>query len=277
MLPVHSYLNYQANEFQDYYQEEFLTGFNHGPCTKGSTDPQIVQQVITRLNERVSPAASCISFDANRIEENLTGGSCSSIALSIIRSYFDYLKTPGDHTEQNKREALINIVTKLTADSTSKSKTASHARNKTRSIQTAFNTITVNRAYNIDGVTQEKIKALASYYDLAVCHSTDSVLVNDDFSEKHFNDSLRALSDGIYLVRVIQKEDNHKLEHHGHSTIWFKFSDNQQVYFDTQIGLYRISQTSEKMHVILHALQSAKNRFQIDELSFHQLTDDSST
>lgn len=102
-----------------------------------------------------------------------------------------------------------------------------------------------------------------------VSASTDEIKVNDPkTSHLTVQKQLDELSEGVYLFRTIQFEENHKLETHGHSTVYIKYQ-KAIFYFDTQLGLYDLSQGKEEL--IFNSLLSANQHFHIDYSRFHKL------
>ncbi len=106
-----AYLDYDLKNFQSFYDKEYIREFNHGPCTKGSTDLKIVSEAISILNKKVDPKSS-VYFEQTEKERQiteLTGGSCSSIALRICREYLLFLQDHKDATDKQKKDKISEI------------------------------------------------------------------------------------------------------------------------------------------------------------------------
>lgn len=273
-------IEYHRNAFGNHYGEYLITDFNHGPMAKGQVNLEIVKSVIETLNQKLNDETRCIYFDKERVEPILIGGSCSSIAFRIAKETLDFITENGIEMSESQDEVVkkvSDVVAKIKSEAKGKSKLTKGERSKLRSLQMGFNTITVNRTNlinrtdTINGIAQAKIKALASYYDLTVNSSNSTMKIDDDFSEKPFNDLVGKLEPGIYLLRVIVNEDNHKMEKHGHSTVLIKFSQKRQLYFDTQIGLYDLNHQKGNVDLIFNSLRSAKAKFDVNVLTFHKL------
>lgn len=258
-------LNYNQDDYKNAYASQFIAPFNHGPMTKGPINKEDANQYISELREKAKAISPAISFDDSKLENELEGGSCSSIALIVAKSALNYLKGPNQGVNGLK-ECLQETISKI-------GKTKSD-RLKIRTIQAAFNTIFVKPDVQAADIRQEKIKALAAYYNIKVLHSTDELIIDEHQAcQEHFYETIKKLEAGVYLTRIIIKENNHKLEKCGHSTVYIKLPQGEELYFDTQLGLYDLTQNqNQKIHFINHAFYSAKKRFNIDCGKFHQLS-----
>lgn len=270
-------LDYSKGVYQDYYKNSFLSDFNHGPLTKGDINISSVKKIINQLNEKCSEDNSNISFDSEKIEKSLEGGSCSAIALRIAEVAISLMEKL-DMTLKEDQMQLVNKIAKAVEDinkiATKKNNTSSKLREDIRSIQSAFNTITIDREKETTDVSQDKVKSIASYYNLTVTTSTEEVLVaNNSLFEIDIYKQLKSLENGVHLLRIIQFEDNHKLETKGHSVVYIKQDQELELYFDTQLGFYSLAETMDKgkKHIIYNSLQSAGVRFQVDTCKFHKL------
>lgn len=272
-------LEYTKEAYRQYYAEKFITDYNHGPLTKGDIDPVDAKNMIALLNNRAKVSVTGVFFDEIRLENEVEGGSCSAIALKVAKLAVDLFNSLDVEAEDFCDQYLAKItdaVKSLNREGIKKSGPGKRFRKEIRSLQGAYNTICVDKSQKVDDIAQEKIKAIGSYYNLTVKQSTDQLNVksNDNF-EEDLNRQLQSLSDGVYLIRILQLEDNHKLETKGHSVVYVKHQKGLETYFDTQLGLYDLTiadnGNKEKKHLIYHSLRSADMRFGVDCLKFHKL------
>lgn len=270
-------LAYSKDVYQAFYKEGFLCDFNHGKLTKGEINIPFVKDTIKQLNE--IKGASNICFHPNAIENSLEGGSCSAIAFHIAQTAVSLFHQFDLSTKEDRLQFIDQIIKAVKAmDQVALKKNikCSESRKTIRSIQAAFNTISIDLTQKTNDVAQDKIKALAAFYDLTVSTSTKQILVaNNPSFEKDIDDQLKELSTGVHLLRIIQFEDNHKQETKGHSVVYIKYDQDIELYFDTQLGLYDLalskSVDKDKKHLLYHSLLSANERFHVDSFKFHKL------
>lgn len=74
-------------------------------------------------------------------------------------------------------------------------------------------------------------------------------------------------------MRVIEKEENAKLEKQGHTSIYIKFSNQRGIYFDCNLELYNAQSSvqNSKEPIVLSSMESASKRFNIDSCSIYRL------
>lgn len=121
-------------------------------------------------------------------------------------------------------------------------------------------------------LSQEKIKAIVALENLTVSESTAGMQAENgpSFAEA-MQQQMQKLTPGIYLLRILEAADNHKLEVHGHSTLYIK-QKGRELYFDTQLGLYDLAKkTNACQPLVSSSILSAKTRFQVDLCKFHKL------
>jgi hypothetical protein len=254
-------LEYNQKDYQERYSSAFITGFNHGSMAKGPVDINHVRKLVTTLNEKVVKVTQAISFNEATIESPLAGGSCSSIAFRIGCAALKFFEK-----SKNDSEGLIKCIKAVVEEINALSPSG---RKEVRGVQAAFNTIHVDTAVKVKDICQNKIKALAALFDISISQSTDELVVQDSENcLKAFNKMVSNLSVGVYFVRILEKNDNHKLETQGHSTIYIKDEQGMELYFDTQLGLYDIGQARDFIYM---SICSALKRFAVNVCKFHQL------
>lgn len=268
-------LPYEQRAYQESYSDAFIAEFNHNPLSKGPVDSIKVNNIVCQLNAEVARRQILsVYFDQQHIVDNLTGGSCSAIALKIAKVALDYLQGPGNQQQDGLLTSMAEIVKAIHTEGLKNNKTCSNKRKELRSIQAAFNTICVDpTAAKMVDICQDKIKALATFYDIGVSHSTEELqLIETKSCLDKFESTRKNLEPGVYFLRVIQKEGNQKLEKHGHSTVYVKSDQAKEFYFDTQLGLYDLSKGDTNIgRMIFLSMCSAKRRFNVDSYKFHKL------
>ncbi len=251
---------YNRDNFFTIYGEHSITTFNHGSMASGPVDENQVKKIVEILNKKTIEITKVIDFKEDLIVKRLEGGSCSSIVFQISLVALRCLKSTNEAPKL--REIVKNSVNDI-------NKSSKSGRQSIRNIQAAFNTISINTAEKVDKISQEKIKALVTYFDLKIVDSTEECLILETEEDKNsFSETINKLQNGVYLIRVIKKADNHKLEVQGHSTLYIKNSA-EELYFDTQLGLYKINGAKD---IIYTSICSAKRRFEIDCCTFYQLS-----
>lgn len=253
-------LGYNQKDYKEKYSQEFIIGFNHGSMAKGPIEINSVKEIVKGLNEKASHVTKVVNFNENSMDKDLIGGSCSSIALRVGLVGIKCLQESED--DESLTNCVRDIVEKI-------HNLPRSGRKEVRNLQAAYNTIQVDTSVKVDDISQEKIKALVSFFDMKVCQSSEELLVEEtDSCEKVYDEMINKLKSGVYLVRVLQKENNHKLETQGHSTIYIKGKNGKELYFDTQLGLYDVSKAQD---LIYRSMCSAKKQFAVDVCKFHQL------
>lgn len=252
-------LGYNQMDYQKKYPEQFITGFTHGSMTKGPIDVNRAKEIVKILNEKISNNKAAVHFDESSIDKELTGGSCSSIAFRVGLIALEHLKNSNDDGLPNCVKEIVEKMNKLPRS----------GRKEVRTLQGAYNTIQVDTSIKTDDISQEKIKALASFFDMKIGQSTEELIIDEtDHCKTACDGMMNKLHAGVYLVRVIRKENNHKLETQGHSTIYIKLENGNALFFDTQLGLYNVD---HKQDLIYQSMCALKRHFSVDACKFHQL------
>lgn len=272
-----SMLPYEDAAYRSFYEDEFLAEFNHGPFAKGATDLEKAKEIVAGLNESASKVTSVVRFNPDIGKSSyIEGGICSVISFQVaVEAFkiFEQLRNRTDLTEEHRGRILANrialFVNGFHALGQSNKKNAEEAKKHARTVQQAFNTILVKG--KVAHHVQEKMKALASFYNLQVSESTPSIQVSGNTTLKgYIENQTRSMKEGIYILRVIDHKDNHKQENCGHTIIYIK-GFKTELYFDPRLGLYQLFEESKKTNIIYNALISAQAHFKVDFLSFHKL------
>ena len=255
-------LPYNREAYRLFYDTEFCQDFQHKPFVEGVTDKEEARSVVARLN--ACKVVGTISFNPDMITgDQLSGGACTVVALRVAEIAMQtqaMLQTCQDLTEHEKQIILLNKVSQQVLQMHAE---GPEERKKVRTLQQAFNTITVDRDMKTVDVCQDKIKAMVALYGMTVSHSTAEVpVVGNPHLGCEFQREFQALQPGVYLLRIIDFKNNHKLEEQGHSATYIKTAE-MELYFDPALGLFNLFKGAKKTNLILHALYSAHLRFNV--------------
>lgn len=255
-------LPYNSGAYRSFYADEFISSFTHGPLAKGECNLDQAKQMVKCLNEKAK--VSSISFNPEMLTQNqLVGGACTAIIFRLARELLPLMR------ENRVFFKNFHHLIKELEEVATGSKTIDKATQKAiRTEQLALNTITVdrNRTYS-DYAVSEKIGAMASYYGLKVIDSSQEIPMHA------LVDSLASLGKGAYLLRIIQKANNHKLEKQGHSILYLK-TEGSEYYFDPALGGYSLFQGAAKANLVYNAALSADAQFGVDSLTVHRLEEE---
>lgn len=274
-------LTYEQNTYKNHYKDEFVTGFSHGLLTKGAINIEQSKKALEQLNNNIKEDASCVCFKAEHIKPELEGGACSAVSLRVAKEALGIL--PKCHNFN----ALVEKVTKIVADlntlSIKKNTKCSEERQKIRSLQMAFNTITVTAKPESKDVSREKIEAITSYFDLKISECSQDINVHPtEACSEEFTQTLAKFTPGVYLCRSMtpptserakekQEEANRKQELHGHSTVYIKDSEGHDLYFDVNSGLFDLSKNPDSRQLVFQMHCGAQARFGLDSCRFYKL------
>jgi hypothetical protein len=260
-------LKYNSETYKNAYNSCFVIEFNHGPFTKGEIDEVKCDEIRKRCNEIVKKISSSVSFDS-QIESSLTGGSCTTIAFRIIKVAYEAIKSSG-----NIETAVQNEISSLLQIGKARSNEASSKRKEIRTNQAALNTISISNDARGEDRSNDKAKALAACFGFRVIASSKEITTDSiPEAEQQFTSMQEGLPKGVYLVRTIKKEANHKQETQGHSTVFINAESQGTFYFDTQIGFYALNKMGKEMHALIYrSMRSLKEHFQVDACRFHLL------
>lgn len=163
-----SILEYKKEVYQSHYKSELISDFLHGPMTKGAIDSTFAFEIIDSLNSKNE--GSPIHFDKKRLEKELSGGACSAIAFRVagvaIESLEKLEKMPEDQKALLLKKNLDDVVDTINKEAKGEKKRHQLLRKQTRSIQAAFNTISIKNLDQLATLAQEKVASLASYFGL---------------------------------------------------------------------------------------------------------------
>ncbi|MBA3815502.1 MAG: hypothetical protein H0X29_03090 [Parachlamydiaceae bacterium] len=240
----------------------FLASFDHSLLSKGPVIQEQVHDFVKKLNTKVlSEKINGITFNSKYIKPELRGGACSAIALRIACPLLDRVKHLPSNSSWDCQADAIDFVELI-------NKSESIEKDQIRSVQAAFNTIIVT-SEKISDISQQKIRALAAFYDIKILYSTDEYVIEEGENfERKFLEQIKNLNQGVYLVRAIQEADNRKKESRGHSTIYIK-DKKEELYFDPRLGLYKLN---EQKKVFFESIYGSKRIYNLDNIKIHLLS-----
>lgn len=225
----------------------------------GSVSKKVVDDLRIQLDIRHPPG---IRFSPNKVVDCLEGGTCSSMTLEFLDSYFkekaDQSKL-GDSSVEGMIKRIQNLSDKFLCSS-----------EKRRDLQAAFNTIVVE---NIPGGTvdysRNKVQSLANFHDLEIDYCSRELDLTTVKSEKDIADLISELPKGAFFIRIIQPANNDKLEVQGHSLAYIK-EDGLEVYYDPNYGARNLS-SLENAKAIFENFNQNLSRFQVSQARFYRL------
>lgn len=272
-------LPYTVQAYQDSYEDEFITSFTHEGLAVGVIDPEKAKGIVNRLNTGSCHVIPAITFNPKMVKGQLTGGACSAISFRVAKEALFLLKSIQENKELSRSSKEHCFASHLTRFIQIQEGMDKKEQLDVRTVQMALNTITVDRETIKSGnAVREKVSAMAPFYGLRVVSSCPepsypelSVRGNEQL-ENQLSEQMRDLQEGVYFLRIIIKEYNHKLEEKGHSIVYIKTGDSQ-YYFDPQLGFYHLYPEVTKTNLVYNALLSANEKFGVDVLSFHRLED----
>lgn len=253
-------MEYKRDVYQEIYKKEFIVDFNHGPMAKGQIKHLEIEQLIDLMNQKASKFVDAVMFVKETIVYELEGGACSAIALQIAQSMVKYFQFFANGAPLQYLKSLVEEI----------DHSSSQGKQTIRNIQEAFNNIWVNKENRgKQDISQQKIKALAAFFDMHVVDSTNDIVLEETINcQQKFEHQVENLSAGVYLLRVIQPMENYKCEKHGHSTILIKMGEGKQWYFDVELGLYDLTDSKGFLY---HSLCSLQKKFNVNVCKFYKL------
>lgn len=203
----------------------------------GGVDVGLVEDYCDALNDHSEKTH--IVFSPERLENPVTGGTCSAMAFEFAD---DYLRRKGSMTAE---EIFDEIGSKY--DSSSE---------KFRIHQAVFNTLHREDQYPRGDFMRNKIEAMLRFYDRYVIDSSEIVHIENpsaadiERAQEKIGLFLNDYTEGVFVIRCIMFADNDKGESHGHSTILIR--ENGKTYFyDPNEGVYELPNDPEALIAIL--------------------------
>lgn len=267
-------LDYNIHTFKKYGQNH-LTEFSPGKVSRGPIERDLALNVIEKLNKNKGAGEQAIEFKAEHLALSLEGGACSVLSFRIAEKVFDLF------SQCNEYGDFKTNVTKITNDLndvlTKGNSSSSKERGQIRSLQAALNAFSLPLGDAGKDNSGKKIKAIASYFNLTVESSTSEIKIQPDSScVEALNNTTKSLDRGVYLVRTLRPADNseeakRKQEKYGHSTLYIKYAQGQELYFDPNLGLFDLGSHEGADDIVFQAQCAAQVKFQLELCKFHKL------
>lgn len=216
----------------------------------GSTHYATMIETFTKLNLK---AESGIRFNASRLVSYLFGGTCTAMAFGFIK---DYLAS----NETNLQQRCIQVMKGYTKSCQT-----------FRAQQIAFNTIEYSPNTQAEDLKKAKAQSLANYYDLELGYTSGDLQYEDILNKPELlKNEIEMLPEGIYFLRILRPEDNHKGERWGHSTVYIKDKLQGDYFYDPNYGLTEIAD-GETPEFFLSHFETLKDAWLVSNPRFYQI------
>jgi hypothetical protein len=222
----------------------------------GVFEAEKVQNIVKTLNN-LSPTG--IKFGEHVKSNFLLGGTCSAMAFDFLATYRET-----KHLKENEGLDFIALIKNL-------DKKYVRSGNEFRNTQAALNTIQIPeeiRQNNPTDHANNKIQAMLAFYGFGIIATTHEFNLNENV-DIEFKQTIELLPKGKYVIRLIEKNNNVKLETRGHTFIYLK--KNLGILYDANLGAKNLE---SNLHAdkILHWLQINKQEYHISHARFYRLT-----
>lgn len=234
--------------------QEFLFEGSQDDC-EGNIAFEKAQEIIRKLNSHTKKPLEII-FDEEKLKKSIHGGTCGSMALEFMDSYFK-----SKSSEQTLSCFIKNLKTPFLSSS-----------EDMRNLQSAFNTIKINQDYRnnmeIDH-TLNKIQAVANFHGLNIRYSTKEIDIKIKKDVDDFKPHVENLSKGAYLVRIIQPKQNVRLEKQGHSFVYIKEND-YGILYEANNGVINLG-NSNHFEKLIYNFNYNLYQHEVHMLRFYQM------
>lgn len=235
--------------------QEILFEGSQDDC-EGNIAFEKAQEIIKKLNSHPKKPLEII-FDEEKLKKSLHGGTCGSMALEFMDSYFK---------SKSNKQPLTCFIKNLKSPFLSSSEDM-------RNMQSAFNTIKISQdcRNNMEmDHTLNKIQAVANFHGLAIRYSSKEIDIKTKKDVDDFKPFIENLSSGAYLVRIIQPKQNARLEKQGHSFVYVKEENNQGILYDANQGVINLG-ISDHFKNLIYIFNYNLSLFQVHKLRFYQM------
>lgn len=209
-----------------------------------------------------------ISFNSARVHPMINGGTCTVMALEFAKIYFDLREKTKSKDYPYEMLDLISRQNQLRESNATM-----------RTLQAAFNAIEIIAYHSVKDHSRNKVQALLNFYSFEikdVSTEWDIEILSfhkffyDAYCEIDFLNEFFFLPDGVYFVRNIAPENNHKLERQGHSTIYIR-ERGLNLYYDANIGVLNLFELNNHPATLLDFLNKNTNEFGIRRFRFYRI------
>lgn len=226
----------------------------------GTAAPNKVLQVIDRMDQCRERG---ILFNRGKVSGSVNGGVCSAMALDFADKFFKSRKihiNTGQHSSDFFLKSIRNLGAQFARSS-----------EEMRILQAAFNTIEVLRNTASIDVSRNKVQSLANFHGLKINHASAEIAAYPPNLNQCVEEEVSKLPDGLYLLRTILPSNNERLEHHGHSMVYFK-ERGEGLFYDPNLGARYMKNVSHAP-VLAQSLSSCYQQFQTTRACFYRLTE----
>lgn len=229
-----------------------LTHTTQAGCN-GLVDISAAKTIVASLNQKRSAG---VIFEKTRLEHVVLGGTCTVMTLDLIHRFMKECKNCKSDLDQE------NLLIRLNNTYTQKSS----ARFRTK--QMALNTIARKPDEPCDDFKMAKVNSLLKLKNLEV----RSLVVEGDLKKdsKSLTEQIQKLANGVFFIRSLKHENNHKEEDSGHSLALFNFS-NRSYFYDPNYGIYAIPKASQG-ESLFKKLKRVDDTFNVNELRIYQVS-----
>ncbi len=201
-----------------------------------------------------------ISFNPQKIKPYLMGGTCSAMSMEFLNSYFKERQVCVQQSDQ-RSEMLVNRIRQMGQQFASSSY-------KMRTLQAAYNTIEVIQPDSAVDHTKNKVQSLANYYSFAIDYASPEIHIDKLRDENDLSQTVQALPEGAFFVRIIEYENNKKLEKSGHSLVYIK-ENGLGVFYEPNQGALKLPELRHTSY-LYEAFKSCWGRFQVSRARFYR-------
>lgn len=222
------------------------SAWGHGAVKKEETLPL--------LKKLQSHAAKGVLFTENLLQENCWGGTCSAQSLNFAER-FNYSKGNDLH------ERVCNAAEQCTESSLA-----------LRTEQAALNAITKDVNIKTPDFSRAKVESIVALRDYKVDYASDSIPTNN-FGKIDFNDfahTVEQLPEGIFFIRILSKNSNHKEESYGHSVLFLNFAEGH-YFWDPMGGLVQLADF-EVTKELYNIVGGTSSRWGLEDPRFYRIT-----
>ncbi len=221
------------------------SAWGHGAVKREETLP-----LLKKLQIHAAPG---VLFKENLLENNCFGGTCSAQSLNFVER-FTYSKETDFHQRIFKAaEKCIESGPVLRAE------------------QAALNAITKDANVKTSDFCRAKVESIVALKDYKVDFASDSIPANT-FGKIEFNDfahTVEQLPEGVFFIRILNKDSNHKEEGYGHSVLFLNFSEGH-YFWDPMGGLTQFADFEVKKQLYI-AVGGTSSRWGLEDPRFYRI------
>ncbi|CRX38469.1 hypothetical protein [Estrella lausannensis] len=221
------------------------------------------KRYVRRLNAKSAPG---IYFNPSKLNGSVEGGTCSAMALKLIKIYLRAKTKAASANEGVARERLLSKLSK-------KSHLFERSSVEYRAIQAALNTIEIKEVP--PDPSGSKVESLVKWRGLEVAWSSNCYRLKKQPSSRkgcpygHLAHDLSGFDEGVYWVRILKPAVNEKLESRGHSLVYIK-ERGLHLFYDPNDGLSCL-QPEKAGLIVERQLRYCAELFRTTDVRFYRL------